>query len=175
MSVNILSQPSTNSLVAAYRPIEFWLDCNQSPNNTGPAPIVMADIYFDGVYYASMSSTDYDPAFSFYFFIFDIQDKAQEYLNSNFQRMYENTQGDMEDRTNERYSCSARVKFRESYEDADGFTQFYGIAPVQGTKWTAPVSGSSETAVSNTFHILNATLAFEDNLDLGVQDRKSVV
>lgn len=171
MGVIINIQPAANSIVAAYRPIRFLLTCNQMPNNGDPSPVVMADIYFDGAYYASISVTDYDPlvfwVFLFNYYTIDIQDKVQEYLNSKFARMYENTQGDMENVLNEHFSCSIQVKFREGYIDADGFTQFYGTAPVQGTKFTAPVAGTG-TATSNIFYGINASLTHEDNPDLGL-------
>lgn len=170
MAISIIQQPAVDSVVAAYRPIRFLLNCNQMPNNGNPCPVVIADIYFDGTYHSSISVTDYDPLvvwiFAFYFYTFDIQDKVQEYLDSKFARMYENTNGDMEDVLNEHFSCSIKVKFREGYIDANGFTQFYGTAPVQGTKFTAPVAGTG-TATSNTFYGLNASLTHEDNPDLG--------
>lgn len=172
MSVNIITQPAANSVVAAYRPIRFLLDANQLPTGSGPAVVVMADVYLDGVYYSSVSVTDYSPLviflFSFYFFEIDIQDKIQEYLTSKFARMYEATNGDMEDKTMlENFSCSVQVKFREGYVDTNGFTQMYATAPVQGTKFTAPVAGTG-TATSNTFYALNATLTHEDNPNLGL-------
>lgn len=173
MAITILTQPAANGIVAAYRPIQFLLNATQSP--TGPAiptPVIYADIYFDGVYYSSLSVTDYDPLvtwlFSLYLYTIDIQDKVQEYLKSKFVRMYEQGnggKGDME--SFDYYSCSIQVKFREGYVDSNGFTQIYGTAPVQGTKTSAPTSGTG-TATSNTFYGLNATLTHEDNPDLAL-------
>lgn len=166
MAINIIDQPASDDLVAAYRPILFLLDANQLPNNTGAAPVVYADIYFDGVYYSSLSVTDYDPLvvwiFAFNFYTIDIQDKVQEYLKSKFARMYEQTDGDME--RLDYFSCQVVVKFREGYVDTNGFTQTYGTAPVQGTKTSAPVAGTG-TATSVTFYATNSGLTHEDNPD----------
>lgn len=170
MAAGIISQPTSDTIVAAYRPILFLLLCNQQPANANPSPALMADIYFDDVYYASIFVTDYEKVsagiVTFYYYTIDIQDKAQEYLRSSFARMYENTFGDMEDVTQkELFSTKCQVKFREGYIDTNGFTQFYGTAPVQGTKYTAPISGTG-TVTSDVFYILNATLRDTDNPDL---------
>jgi hypothetical protein len=77
--------------------------------------------------------------------------------------MYEQTNGDIDNQ--DLFSCRVRVAFREGYIDANGFTQFYGVPPVQGTKFTPPVSGVG-TASSNEFFALNATLTHEDNPNL---------
>ena len=171
MAVSIINQPATNSIVAAYRPILFLLNCNQQPANGNPCPIVIADVYINGVYQSSISVTDYDTVtiwiFTIYQYTFDIQDIVQQYLNSKFTRMYETTNGDMEDARVEAFSCAVRVVFREGYIDANGFTNFYGTAPVAGTKYTSPVAGTG-TATSNTFYALNATLTHEDNPSLGL-------
>jgi hypothetical protein len=168
MAVGIWVQPGANSVVAAYRPITFLISANQMPNNGNASPVVVADLYFDGLYYSSLSVTDFEPSYFFWFWIYfysiDIQDKVQEYLKSHFARMYQETKGDM-DNGRDRYSCSVQVQFREGFIDANGFTQMYGTAPVQGTKFTAPVAGTG-TISSNTFYALNATLQHSDNHDL---------
>lgn len=168
MAINLMSQPAADSINAAYKPIQFLLEVNQLPTGPAtPAPVVYADLYFDGVYYSSISVTDYEVLaiwiFVFNLYTFDIQDKVQEYLKSRFERMYESTDGDIDNF--DAYSCSVRVEFRESYVDGNGFVQTYGTTPVQGTKYTAPVSGAG-TVASNTFYVLNATLRHEDAPDL---------
>jgi hypothetical protein len=171
MAIYLYQQPASNTLVAAYRPIVFSFLGSQQPNNSDACPVIMVDVYINGKYSSSISVTDYEKYSFFGGFIFtyavDIQDKIQEVLNSNFARLYENTSGDMENSTNETFSCSVQVMFREGYVDASGFTQFYGTAPIQGTKFTLPIAGIG-TATSNVFYALNATLQHEDNQNLGL-------
>lgn len=167
MAITILTQPASSALVAAYRPIVFTMIADQQPNNVGACPVIMCDVYLNGLYYSSISVTDYEiivAFFTFYQYTFDIQDKLQEFLNCYFARMYA-TRGDMEDATQELYSVRVQCKFRESYVDANGFTRFYGTAPVQGTKYTAPVAGTG-TVSSNIFYCINASLTHLDNQDL---------
>lgn len=170
MAITITKQPAQGELMAAYAPMEFWVDCNQAPNGpaTSACPVVIADLYFDGQYYQSISATDYD-VFIFFVFVFitykfDIQDKVQEYLNTHLPYMAENlgTTGLVETKTFINHSVQVEVKFRESYVDANGLTQTYGTAPVARTKFTNPVAGTG-TATSNTIYAVNANLRHEDN------------
>lgn len=171
MSLAISIQPLANSVNAAYRPIYFLILADQQPTGgAGPSPVVIADVYINGVYYASESVTDYVIevilGFTYYYYSFDIQDKIQEYLNANLARMYEGTVGDIERHDlREYYSAKVSVKFRESYIDADGFTVFYGTAPVKATKFTPAVAGTG-TATSNDFYVLSASLRHEENMSL---------
>lgn len=171
--VTITQQPTGGQLVAAYEPIILKVDCNQGPTGggTSPCPVVIADLYFDGIYYQSLSVTDYE-LFVFWVFVFvtyefDISDKVQEYLNSKLPYMVDNMSntGIIENKTTEIHSVKIEVVFRESYVDANGITQIYGTAPVAGTKYSAPVAGTG-TATSNEFVALNANLRHEDNPDL---------
>lgn len=168
MAITITEQPTSGTLVAAYRPIKFVLIADQQPLNVGACPVIMADVYLNGLYYASFSVTDYEIVvafFTYYYYTFDIQDKLQEYLDLYFARMYEQTKGDMENQIDETFSARVQVKFREGYIDANGFTKFYGTAPVMGTKYTAPVAGTG-TVTSNIFYCIAASLKHLDNMDL---------
>jgi hypothetical protein len=172
MAISLASQPNSNSLVAAYRPVRFVAIANQAPTSSSPSsacPVIMADVYFNDKYYASISVTDYTTIaawiFVFHLYEFDIQDKLQEYINSKIARL-SIMSGDMENMLNEIFSVKVRVDFRESYVDTNGFTDFYGTPPIQGTKNTIPVSGTG-TISSNTFYAINGTLTHEDNQDLG--------
>lgn len=174
MAITILTEPGASSIVAAYEPIVFTLTANQTTGPLGPAcPVVFADIYFDGIYYQSINVTDYERvqvlAFVVYIYTFDISDKVQEFLNCNLPQLagrLTNT-GDVENKIDENYSASVQVKFRESYIDGNGITQFYGTAPIARTKYTNPVAGTG-TATSNSFFALNANLRHEDNPDFSL-------
>ena len=165
MAVTIATQPASNELKVAYRPINLIIRADQLPTGaSAPCPAVIADIYLNGVYYSSQSVTDYTmqtTPFTAYLYTFDIQDKVQEYLNSAFHRLHLRT-ADMEAAATERFVTTVQVQFRESFIDTDGFTRFYGTAPIAGTLYTAPVAGTA-TISSNTFHVLNASLKHEDN------------
>lgn len=166
MAVALLSYPDTDEVRFAYRPIVFQVIANQNPTSSQPSPVVFCDVYFDNVYYGTISSTDYEVAGAsviwFYIYTFDIQDMLQEYLNSNFARVFElNALGDQENPLYEKYSTKVRAEFREGYIDAQGFTQVYGTAPTKGSKYVAPVSGAG-TAVSTDFYVINGTVRHRD-------------
>lgn len=166
MAVALLTYPDTDEVRFAYRPIVFQVVANQQPANSQPCPVVFCDVYFDDVYYGTLSSTDYEVAGAwiiwFYIYTFDIQDMVQEYLNSNFARVYEyGGVGDQENPLTEKYSTKVHVEFREAYIDGQGFTQVYGDAPVKGTKYVPPVSGTG-TISSSDFYVINGTVRHRD-------------
>jgi hypothetical protein len=181
MAIAIISQPAIDTVVAAYEPIKFIMFGSQMPNSAAASPVIIADIYLDGVYYQSINVTDYDIIqiwiLTFYVYTFDISDKVQEYLNCNLPKISEriNNKGDVENKLDEIHSASVQVKFRESYIDTNGITQFYGTAPIAGTKYTAPVAGTG-TVTSNLFYSVNANLRHEDNPDfmLHIQNQQPV-
>lgn len=156
--ISIPQQPDTNEIKAAYRPIVFLVKADAAPIGafTDPCPVVYCDVYFNGIYYASISSTVYTGDSPF-FYQFDIQDKAQEFLRAT-------------ELTRQFISalpygiCTCFVRFRYSGINADGFLEVSDTAPVQATFTTAPVNGTGYD--SNTFRIVNASLRHEDNPDL---------
>lgn len=169
MSLAIITQATANKLTAAYRPIMFQVSANQAPSGAVPAsasPVVYADVYFDGAYYATVSRTSYRTTFgAIHRFDFDISDKAQEYLRSKIDRLYSLNAGMQANAlVDEKFSVQCFVKFRHTYKDTDGFIKNYETPPVQGTYDTLPIAGTGTQ--SNTFYILNATLTHEDNQDL---------
>ena len=168
MAVTFSTQPASNSLNAAYKPIVLAVRADQLPTGaSAPCPAVIADIYVNGTYYASQSVTHYTLQtfpFTAYVYTFDIQDKIQECLDSSFVRMH-TLLSDMESLTSEKYAVSVQVIIRESYIDTDGFTRFYGTPPTAATLNTAASSGTG-TATSNTFHVLNAALQHKDSESL---------
>src|SRR5690349_10021396 len=91
MPINsILEQPLGNSLRAAYRPIRISVNAQSTSGDKVVPPVVYCDIYFAGVYYKTISKTQYselkllsaageDPSWLVRY-DFDIQDLCQEYL-----------------------------------------------------------------------------------------------
>lgn len=150
MSISILSQPTTNSIKAAYRPINIRVLLSTQ------MPIIFCDIYFSGIYYKTISSTT-DKLNN----QFDIQEAAQEYLakylapNGGALILPANT-----------LFTSCYCKIRGSSIDAGGFTVIETVIPIQATLETLPVAGTG--LQTNTFNILNSTLQHQNNQDLAV-------
>lgn len=161
MALVIASQPDANDLLSAYNPVPFVVFANQ-PTSGDPCPVVYADVYFDGVYYGTFSSTVYYGIVGPYAeYHFDIQDKCQEFLRSKLWAGIGVTQnnGIMYE-----HFTSCYVKFRETDIDTDGFTVSVGTAPVQGTFFDEAVGGDGEQ--SETFYVLNTHLKQADSYDL---------
>lgn len=55
---SIIQQPATNSLNAAYQPIVLRVQATSATNDPIP-PVVYCDIYVNGVFYRSLSNTQY--------------------------------------------------------------------------------------------------------------------
>lgn len=166
MAVTISIQPAINELMAGYLENQIKITANQSPTglSTDPCPIVFFDIYINNTYYASVSVTDYAkvttglPPVTTFEYLADLQDKIQEYLQSNPLRAWEGSAG-LNFETSDLYSCKVEVKIRESYIDTNGFLQTYRTAPVMATKYTNAIAGTG-TVTSKTFYALNATKDF---------------
>jgi hypothetical protein len=157
--VSILSQPAANALRAAYRPIVFRLTAVATDSSPVP-PVVYCDIYFNGVYYKSISKTHYSKINSTNTeWEFDIQNAAQEYLSK-----FPGADGGSTILNASPVIALAQVKFRSSGTDASGFIQYEGTKPIQGTGDVPPVPGTG--TASNTFFAVNASLQQEDNQDL---------
>lgn len=151
---SITSQPSANSLNAAYRPI--LLTVTATATGGGVPPVVYCDIYFNGIYYKTFSKTQYSTPTTW---IFDAQDAAQEYLEKFLE---DNGQSLVLDVTG--VLAKMQCKFRSSGLDTEGLLVPEGTAPIQGTLDEEPVAGDG--TASNEFYVLNATLQHEDNQDL---------
>ncbi len=160
MAIIISNQPATDSLNAAYRPVYFQVFANQSPQMTGEAPVVYADIYINNVYYKSIFQTQYEFKFSgFGVYRFDIQDVLQEYHFHNKPSVnFDPVQLEYND------ILHVFVRFRYTWYDSDGILHQEGPIPQQATKHTQSVAGGG--LQSNTFKSFNATIQHENNLDL---------
>lgn len=155
MLTSITTQPATNQLFAAYRPIPFLV---RLTTYTG-AESVYCDIYFSNQFYKTISSTLYvDKVGGGADFSFDIQDAAQEYLFAQVPVLIPDVQVAPSGFT----TCFC--KFRGSSVDANGIITQEGTIPVQGSYGVPPVAGGG--VQSNTISILNASLLHEDNQDL---------
>lgn len=144
---------------AAYRPILFVVAATAT-NGARSAPVVFCDIYFNGLFYKTLSATQhYYLDYTNTQWQFDISAAAQEYLTFDLP-----TLGITSINSAPKTVISAFCRFRSSGNDANGFLAPEGIAPKQGTGSKAPVAGSGTESLS--FHILNAVLQHEDNQTL---------
>jgi hypothetical protein len=157
--LSIITQPVPSKLMAAYRPILIRASTQATGGSPKP-PVVYCDIYFGGVFYKTLSKTQFsklNPTSSEW--EFDIQDAAQEYLKKY---IADNGLSLIIEVPQVMTKCFCKI--RSSGINTRGFIQTEDVAPVQGTGSTAPISGTG--TLSNTFFILNSTLQHEDNQDL---------
>lgn len=160
MAVVIASQPSLGSIVAAYNPIPYVVLANES-STSDPCKVVYIDVYFNSVYYGTFSSTVYFAIVGPYGeYHFDIQDKAQEFLNSQF--LIDPSTTNNGKLIGHYTTCFVRV--RDTDIDINGFIYSPYTEPVQGTYYEPPVSGGG--VLSNTFYILNSSLKTTDSYNL---------
>ncbi|WP_428067402.1 hypothetical protein [Chryseobacterium gambrini] len=155
-------QPNSYSLNAAYIPIVFRCKA-KIPNATTQnyiCPVVYCDIYVEGIYYKSLSRSQYisddgiAPEYEF-----DIQDAIQELMDYNLPKM----EGDIIEEFKKTIK-KIFVKFRNSYTDANGFNISEQLSPVQGTSSTLPTAGGG--TISNEIYILNSVIQHEENQNL---------
>lgn len=154
-------QPATGQLIAAYRPIVFKVQATATGGGVTP-PFVVCDIYLADVYYKSLIRTAPESIASTYsVFQFDISDALQEYMQADLATINNNN-------LLKAPHSSAKVfcRFRSSDVDGNGFTIEEATAPVQGTKFESPVSGTGTQ--SNTFFAINSALQHEDNQNLAL-------
>lgn len=156
--LSIITQPASNSLSAAYRPLVFVVQAQQTDLTPRP-PVVYCDVYINGVYYKTLSKTQYsklNPSDSEW--TFDIQDAVQEYLRFDLPAYGGSLQNAP------MASCRVFCRFRSSGHDANGFITTEGTAPVQATSGTAAVQGTGFE--SNESFVVNATLQQDEDQDL---------
>lgn len=167
---DILIEPSptlAGTLQAAYRPIYFKVSAQWSgflsPTTFIP-PVVYCDIYFDEIFYKTLSKTQYinQPDYAIMVrpeYEFDIADACQEYLRSKIPPNGYTSSLPMIGAFIECY-----CKFRASSINAYGFIDPDSPIPVQGTGNKSPQSGSG--LLSFPFYVVNASLQHEHNQDL---------
>jgi hypothetical protein len=156
---SIISQPTSNSINAAYRPVVVRASATRTDADPRP-PVVYCDIYFNDVFYKTLSKSKHillnndDSEWQF-----DIQDAAQEYLGK-----YLAGNGESAVVEAAPIITKAFCRLRSSGYDGDGFIVAEDTAPVQGDSETAATSGTGTE--TNTFYIVNATLQHDDNQEL---------
>lgn len=157
----IITQPAADSVYAAYRPVVLSVTATDNTAGGGPRPpVVYCDIYFNGIFYKTLSKTQYNIlGGSNSTWDFDIQDAAQEFLRKFISAIAESNVIEATPMV-----CAALCKFRCSGYDANGFILADGTPPVQATSSSDPVAGTGTE--SNTFYIVNATLQHRDSQDL---------
>ena len=148
--------PAEGKLFAAYRPIR--VSCMGSTAG-GQNKVVYCDIYANGTYYKTLTSTSGQLMAGAVFWAFDLQDAAQELVKPVILPVDHDTPATCQDAF-----VALQVKFRGSTTDAFGFIVPDGPVPVQGTMDFKPVAGGG--IASNVFYALNASLKHEDNQDL---------
>jgi hypothetical protein len=169
MALALYHPKAEGYLFAAYRPIvmQVYLDYAQFGPVPAYPPIVFCDIYFNGAYYRSLSSTAYELVGIYAsggmryigvrpLWTFDIQDAAQEYLRS-FPPPLQNT-AVLKDKG---AFGGMKVAFRTSSADSAGFIEPQTPVPVQSDFYSAAVPGGG--LFSGNYLVLNATLQHEDN------------
>lgn len=158
MPATILSiyAPETGKLHAAYRPILV----SAFGSTAGVNQVVYCDIYANGVYYKTLSSTSGQPmGGGFALWMFDLQDAAQELVKPVVVPIDWPGSATCQDSM-----CEIHVKFRGTLTDSSGFIVSDSPSPVQGTIDSPPIAGGGK--VSNPFYVINASLKHEDNQDL---------
>lgn len=156
---SIISQPSSNSINAAYRPVIIRTSATRTDADPRP-PVVYCDIYFNDVFYKTLSKSKNSLLnISDSEWQFDIQDAAQEYLGKF---LADNGESQIVEAAP--LITKAFCRLRSSGYDSDGFIVTENTAPIQGNGDTSPTSGTGTQ--TNTFYIVNATLQHDDNQDL---------
>jgi hypothetical protein len=157
--VSISQQPAVNALKAAYRPIMLKTVATRTDGNPVP-PVVYCDIYIGGIFYKTLSKTQYSSvSVGDSEWTFDISDALQEVLSYTIPLYGESLIKLLPNNFRQVY-----VKFRSSGFDAAGFILPEGTSPVQGTGGNPPVAGTGTQ--SNTFYVINSTLQHTESQDL---------
>jgi hypothetical protein len=159
---SIIQQPGSSSvpkIYAAYRPIIFVARA-QASNGTRLPPRVFCDIYFNNVFYKTLSATQYKKLNDISSdWQFDISAACQEFLSFNLP-----SNGGSAIEVANNTIVAVYCKFRSSGYDVNGFLIPEGSAPAQATG-TKP-AGSGQGFLSESFQVINAVLQHEDVQDL---------
>jgi hypothetical protein len=169
MAVIYLSGPTSYAILPAYSPISIVAEDDGTSGTGGVPPIVYCDIYFNGTFYKTISSTS--PALTLgvtSLWLFDVSGVAREFLTTKIPDITENdlqvvyTPGITTSAIDGGTTCY--VKVRNSTQDSYGVVTPSGTVPVQATFDTAAVAGSGYA--SNTFFVLNGALQITDSQGL---------
>jgi hypothetical protein len=152
----IVTQPASDHLMAAYRPIILEVGATASMGPSAVPPVVYCDIYFAGVFYKTIKKT---ATLANGNWRFDIQDAAQEYLGKYLAAVY--GQAIVEAPP---LIAISFCRFRSSGLDTEGFIVPDPTIPVQATGNTNPTAGTGTQ--SNSFYVVNSTLQHDQAQDL---------
>jgi len=155
-----IQQPTENSVHAAYRPVVVRVSATANNGGGDIPPVVYCDIYFNDIFYKTLSKTLYSSLGSGNSeWAFDIQDAAQEFLQKYIAPVAQST---IEEVTG--IICKAFCRMRCSGINDDGFIEQDGTIPVQATSSSAATPGTG--LETNAFYIVNGTLQHTDAQDL---------
>lgn len=155
--VAITEQPLANTLQTAYRPIIFKVTANNG--STSIVPVVHCDIYISGVYYKTISKTQYESDnLTNTTWLFDIQDPCQERIK----KVLGELGGSTVITANDLY-LEVECKFRSSILNSDGFIQSEQLEPIQGTGTTEPTSGDG--LLSNMIYVIAIAIQHDEYQD----------
>lgn len=151
------SMPTSGYPFAAYKPIYFVLQA--SLVGGAAPPVAYLDIYFNGIFYKTLSKTQPVEVGTVAFFEFDIQDAAQEYLSK-----FIAPNGGTGIVTAVPLTVQCFCRGRASTIDSEGYILPDPTEPVQATGDAAAVPGSGDQ--SDTFTIVNMTIQHEESYDV---------
>lgn len=165
----IISADAPNQTCVAYRPILIYGEDNGA---SGYCNVMYCDVYFDGVFYKTLSS--YSPFAVFglsgtvTIFRFDLQALAQEYIKTQvynitktgFDDVYHNPSLGTSVNRFGMTMCTCYI--RNSFIDGYGRVIPETPVPVQGTIDSAPIAGGGTLCTPTSFNIINATLQATD-------------
>lgn len=150
-------------MLPAYRPINVITMDNGA---TGIPPEVYCDVYFDGVYYKTLSSNVPTTVLSgTSFWTFDLSGLAQEYIKTNVYDITLNTLTQIYGPSTKYGQVLTWFKIRISTQDSYGVITPGGPLPVQATFNTAAAAGGGYTS-DQQWYTVNATLQVQDSMGL---------
>lgn len=158
-----------NTIQAAYSPILFTVEDDGTSGGSSPVPpVVYCDVYCDGTFYKTISSTSPTAIVGILsFWKFDISGISQEYLTTKIPDI---TSTAMVAAGAGQGMTVAFCKFRNSTIDAFGIVTPQATIPIQATIDSAAVAGDG--FVADSFIIVNAALQVMDSVNL--EDQLSV-
>lgn len=160
MPVGSVTLTTGEQIYVAYRPVLFTVTASSSSGEPQP-PVVYCDIYFNGIFYKTISKTQFESSDGIEgSYLFDIQDACQEFLQAPI-----SPNGGTAILEVPVAIVSVICSFRSSGFDTDGFIVPDGTPPVQGTDDEDPVAGSGGVDADEIF-VFNGTLQHTDNQTL---------
>jgi hypothetical protein len=153
--------PPTDSMVVAYRPVLIAAQFVGTP-----PPEVYCDVYFFGVYYATLSTNVPFLTFgSSTFWQFDLQGLAQQFIQTLVYDITTETLTEVYGVDYQYGQTSVFCAFRTSTEDSYGVLTPEGPVPIQASLNSPAVAGGGYVS-DQTWYIVNASLQITDSQNL---------